>query len=86
MQEKKFNNALEKAQNLSSDTQKAKGHLQDSGWEVDEEILTLQKHEADKANERLALAERKEIKKQEEKNEALKIKAERERQKALLRY
>ena len=86
MQEKKFNNALEKAQNLSSDTQKAKGHLQDSGWEVDEEILTLQKHEADKANERLALAERKEIKKQEEKNEALKIKAERERQKARLRY
>ena len=71
MQEKKFNNALEKAQNLSSDTQKAQGHLQDSGWEVDEEILTLQKHEADKANERLNLAERKEIKKQEDESQVL---------------
>lgn len=86
MQGKRFNNAIEKAENLSSDTKKAKGHLQDSGYENNEEVLVAQKHELDRANEAVLLAEQKRAKREDVKNEALRLKAERERQKARLKY
>ena len=81
MEEKKFNNAIEKAENLSEDTQKAKGSH--GGLSKEERLSLAQAREEKRAQQRLALAEERNNYKQARKEEALRIKAERERQKAL---
>ena len=84
MEEKKFNNAIEKAENLSEDTQKAK---RTQGELTKEERLSLaQQSEEKNAAQRRAWAEERRREKQEKKEEGLRIKAERERQKARLKY
>ena len=84
MEEKKFNNAIEKAENLSEDTQKAKGSH--GGLSKEERLSLAQAREEKRAQQRLALAEERNNYKQARKEEALRIKAERERQKARLKY
>ncbi len=62
MEEKKFNNAIEKAENISEDTQKVKGGQRNNTSERERELSVWQKMEEDNARKRILKAERKQRK------------------------